>query len=47
MEIEESVIEPALKRVLRKSDLDAIGKAMAQRRGVDWNELSTPADRPG
>lgn len=47
MEIEESVIEPALKRVLRKSDLDAIGKAMAQRRGVDWSELATPSDRPG
>ncbi|MGE5339316.1 MAG: hemerythrin domain-containing protein [Gemmatimonadota bacterium] len=39
MQIEETVIEPALKRLLRKGDLAAIGKAMAKRRGVDWNEL--------
>jgi hemerythrin-like domain-containing protein len=40
MEIEETVIEPALKRLLRKSDLAAIGQAMAKRRGVDWSELA-------
>jgi len=41
MEIEETIVEPALKRLLSKSDLAAVGKAMAQRRGVDWNELAT------
>ncbi len=46
MEIEEGVIEPALKRVLTRRDLEAIGKAMAQRRGVDWSDLSAPSDRP-
>jgi pyridoxamine 5'-phosphate oxidase len=40
MEIEESVVEPALKKLLKKADLDAIGHSMAQRRGVDWNEIS-------
>ena len=40
MQVEETVIEPALKRLLRKSDLSAIGQAMAQRRGVDWSELA-------
>lgn len=40
MQIEESVVEPALKRLLRKSDLAAIGRSMAQRRGVDWSEIS-------
>lgn len=34
MQIEDTTIEAALKRLLKKSDLDAIGKAMAGRRGV-------------
>jgi pyridoxamine 5'-phosphate oxidase len=41
MEIEETIIEPALKRLLTKRDIEAIGKTMAQRRGVDWSELTT------
>jgi pyridoxamine 5'-phosphate oxidase len=41
MEIEETVIEPVLKRLLAKRDIDAIGKTMAQRRGVDWSDLAT------
>lgn len=40
MELEDTVIEPALKRLLKKSDLAAIGQAMAKRRGVDWSELA-------
>lgn len=40
MELEETVIEPALKRLLKKSDLAAIGQSMAKRRGVDWSELA-------
>jgi pyridoxamine 5'-phosphate oxidase len=38
-EIEDSVIAAALKRCLSTADLDAVGQAMAERRGVDWAHL--------
>lgn len=38
-EIEDTVIAEALKRCLTAEDLDAVGLAMAERRGVDWAHL--------
>lgn len=38
-EIEDSVIAAALRRCLDALDLDAVGQAMAERRGVDWAHL--------
>ncbi len=38
-EIEDTVIAAALRRCLDDSDLDAVGQAMAERRGVDWTHL--------
>lgn len=38
-EIEDSIIAAALKRCLGSADLDAVGQAMAERRGVDWTHL--------
>jgi hemerythrin-like domain-containing protein len=40
--VEDTQIAPALRRWLTKSDLDAVGKAMAERRGVNWSELAAP-----
>lgn len=40
IEIEESEIGPALKRLLNDEDLRQIGEGMARRRGVDWAEIS-------
>ncbi len=39
VELEDTVIAPALRRALTKRDLAAIGPTMAQRRGVDWTDL--------
>lgn len=39
-EIEDTVIAPALRRALSEQELDAVGHAMAQRRGVDWNDIA-------
>lgn len=38
-EIEDTVIAEALRRCLTVEDLDAVGLAMAGRRGVDWAHL--------
>lgn len=38
-EIEDTVVADALKRCLGDVDLDAVGQAMAERRGVDWTHL--------
>jgi hemerythrin-like domain-containing protein len=38
-ELEDTVIAGALQRCLGDADLDAIGEAMAERRGVDWTHL--------
>lgn len=45
IEIEEGEIAPALRRMLRAKDLREIGMAMAARRGVNWEDLSTAAER--
>jgi hemerythrin-like domain-containing protein len=38
-EVEDTIIADALRRCLNAADLDAIGQAMAERRGVDWTHL--------
>lgn len=37
--LEEGVIAPAMQRCFSESDWQAIGRAMAERRGVDWDSL--------
>ena len=39
MRIEDSIVEAAMKRLLTESDLAQIGRSMAERRGVNWDEL--------
>jgi hemerythrin-like domain-containing protein len=38
-ELEDTVIATALRNCLTEQDLDAVGQAMAERRGVDWAHL--------
>lgn len=38
-EIEDTVIAEALRLCMDDADLDALGQAMAERRGVDWTHL--------
>jgi hypothetical protein len=38
-EVEDTVVADALKLCLGDADLDALGQAMAERRGVDWSHL--------
>jgi len=33
---------PALKKALSRSDWQAIGRSMAERRGLDWDDLAKP-----
>lgn len=40
IEVEEQIILPALKRRLKADDWSAIGRTMAERRGLDWKELA-------
>jgi hemerythrin-like domain-containing protein len=39
IDAEERVLLPALQRVLSPSDWDAVGRAMAERRGLEWDKL--------
>ena len=43
IDAEERVLLPALKRVLHRSDWTAVGRAMAERRGLEWDEIAKPA----
>ncbi|MFN3564510.1 MAG: hemerythrin domain-containing protein [Burkholderiaceae bacterium] len=43
-EIEDTVIAPALRRALSAQELEAVGQAMAQRRGIDWNDIAARHD---
>jgi hemerythrin-like domain-containing protein len=43
IDAEERLLLPALKRVLGKNDWLAVGRAMAERRGLDWDQLAKPA----
>lgn len=42
VEVEDTLLAPALRKTLTKADLAAIGQAMAARRGVEWR---SPASR--
>lgn len=41
-EVEDTVIAPALRRALSEQELEVVGRAMAQRRGVDWGDIAAP-----
>jgi hemerythrin-like domain-containing protein len=43
IDAEERVLLPALKRVLQADEWQAVGRAMAERRGLDWEQLEKPA----
>ena len=43
IDAEERVVLPALKRVLNANDWQAVGRAMAERRGLEWEQLVKPA----
>jgi hemerythrin-like domain-containing protein len=45
IDAEERVLLPVLKKVLGKSDWQAVGRAMAERRGLEWDELAKPVPR--
>jgi hemerythrin-like domain-containing protein len=42
VEQENEVLAPAFQRAFDQPELDAIGRSMAARRGVDWEELRAP-----
>ena len=46
IDAEERVVLPALRRVLGNSDWAAVGRALAERRGLDWDGIATPARVP-
>jgi pyridoxamine 5'-phosphate oxidase len=43
IDAEERVLLPALKRALSPSDWQQVGRAMAERRGLEWEQLVKPA----
>jgi len=45
-EIEDTVIADALRRCLSDRDLDALGQAMAERRGIEWTHLHSSRREP-
>lgn len=45
-EVEDTVIADALKCCLDDKDIDALGRAMAERRGVDWTHLHSSRRKP-
>jgi hemerythrin-like domain-containing protein len=47
IDIEENVVLPALRRRLSAADWSSVGRAMAERRGLDWSGAqATVATRP-
>ncbi len=44
-EVEDTLIAGALRLCLGDADLDALGRAMAERRGVDWTHLHSSRGR--
>jgi len=42
IDAEERVILPALKKAIAKHEWQAIGRAMAERRGLEWDEIAKP-----
>ncbi len=47
IDAEERVVLPALKKALSRSDWQAVGRSMAERRGLDWDELAKPVPVKG
>ena len=47
IDAEERVLLPALKKALNKNDWQAVGRAMAERRGLEWDEVAKPAAPKG
>ena len=47
IDAEERVLLPALKKVLDKSDWQAVGRAMAERRGLEWDDIAKPVTPKG
>jgi hemerythrin-like domain-containing protein len=45
-EVEDTIVADALRLCLGGADLDALGQAMAERRGVDWTHLHSSRSRP-
>jgi hemerythrin-like domain-containing protein len=45
IDAEERVLLPALKRALSKGEWQAIGRAMAERRGLEWEQVIKPPGR--
>jgi len=46
-EVEDTIVADALRLCLGDADLDALGQAMAERRGVDWTHLHSSRGGPG
>jgi pyridoxamine 5'-phosphate oxidase len=42
IDAEERVVLPALKKALTRSDWQAVGRSMAERRGLEWEQLAKP-----
>lgn len=48
IDAEERIILPALKKSLAKNEWQAVGRAMAERRGLEWDEIAKqPVTAPG
>jgi hemerythrin-like domain-containing protein len=47
IDAEERILLPALKRTLVKADWQAVGRAMAERRGLEWEEIVRPERTKG
>ncbi|MGE5162015.1 MAG: hemerythrin domain-containing protein [Betaproteobacteria bacterium] len=45
IDAEERVILPALRKALGKADWQAVGRAMAERRGLEWEQVEKPPGR--
>jgi hemerythrin-like domain-containing protein len=42
IDAEERVVLPALQKALTRSDWQAVGRSMAERRGLEWEQLAKP-----
>ena len=47
IDAEERVLLPALKKTLGKADWQAVGRAMAERRGLEWDDIAKPVTPKG
>lgn len=46
-EVEDTIVADALRSCMAGADLDALGQAMAERRGVDWTHLHSSRNAGG